>query len=149
MTAHVDPESVQLLRPEWPAPAKVHAAFTLRRGGVSRAPYDSLNLGAHVGDQPAAVAENRRRVRVQLRLPEEPAWIEQVHGIDVVDLDVLPQESRITADAAISRHAGRVCVVQAADCMPVLFAARDSSAVAAAHAGWRGLAAGVLDATVA
>jgi YfiH family protein len=112
---------------------------------VSAAPFDSLNVGTHVGDEAGAVAENRRRVRTQLRLPEEPAWIEQVHGIEVLDLDV---QRPGAADAAITRRAGAVCAVQVADCLPVLLAARDGSAIAAAHAGWRGLAAGVLEATV-
>jgi len=98
------------------------------------------------------VAENRRRVRAQLRLPEEPAWMAQVHGIDVLDLDALAHGGAargiVTADAAHTRRAGRICTVQVADCLPVLLAARDGSAVAAAHAGWRGLAAGVLEATV-
>jgi YfiH family protein len=143
---------LQVIAPDWPAPPAVSAAFTLRMGGVSAAPFDSLNVGAHVGDAGAAVTENRRRVRARLRLPVEPSWLEQVHGIEVADLDAAcgrasaPQR---TADAAIARAAGSVCVMQVADCMPVLFAARDGCAVAAAHAGWRGLAAGVLEATVA
>ncbi|HXY95482.1 MAG TPA: peptidoglycan editing factor PgeF [Steroidobacteraceae bacterium] len=138
----------QVLTPEWRAPRGVRAAFTLRGGGVSAAPFDSLNLGAHVGDSAAAVAENRRRVREGLSLPAEPAWLEQVHGTRVADLDAAP-ETRSAADAVITRTPGRVCAVQVADCMPVLIAARDASAVAVAHAGWRGLAAGVLEATVA
>ncbi len=139
----------QVLTPEWRAPRAVRAAFTLRSGGVSVAPFDSLNLGAHVGDSPAAVAENRRRVRDRLNLPAEPAWLEQVHGTRVADLDAPDEAGRAPADAVIARRAGRVCAVQVADCMPVLFAARDASAVAVAHAGWRGLAAGVLEETVA
>jgi polyphenol oxidase len=138
--------SIALIRPDWPAPARVRAAFTLRTGGVSRFPYDSLNLGARVGDDAESVRENRQRVRMQLQLPAEPAWLEQVHGTRIADLDcgdVSP------ADGLITRQAGRVCAVQVADCLPVLFAAHDGSAVAAAHAGWRGLAAGVLEATVA
>jgi YfiH family protein len=135
--------------PDWRAARAVRAAFTLRTGGVSAAPFDSLNLGAHVGDTPAAVAENRRRVRARLDLPAEPAWLEQVHGTGVADLDARGEGSRAPADAVITRRAGRVCAVQVADCMPVLLAARDASAVAVAHAGWRGLAAGVLEATVA
>jgi polyphenol oxidase len=143
--------AIQVLTPDWPAPQGVRAAFTLRVGGVSTAPFESLNVSAHVGDAAVAVAENRRRVRAQLQLPAEPAWIEQVHGTDVADLDVLGERStlQLTADAVVSRRGGRVCAVQVADCMPVLFAACDGSAVAAAHAGWRGLAAGVLEATVA
>jgi YfiH family protein len=149
MSAATYSECVQILTPEWPAPPEVHAAFTLRSGGVSAAPFDSLNLGAHVGDEAAAVAENRRRVRARLSLPEEPAWLEQVHGVEVLDLDAAPPAAGMpAADAIVSRRAGRVCVVQVADCLPVLLAARDGSAVAAAHAGWRGLAAGVLEATV-
>jgi YfiH family protein len=119
-------------------------------GGVSAAPFDSLNVGAHVGDAGAAVTENRRRVRAQLRLPAEPLWLEQVHGIEVADLDAARGGApHLTADAAIARRAASVCAIQVADCMPVLFAARDGCAVAAAHAGWRGLAAGVLEATLA
>ena len=151
MSANPDSEGVQILTPEWPAPPGVRAAFTLRSGGVSAPPFDLLNLGAHVGDEAQAVAENRRRVRTQLRLPEEPAWMEQVHGIDVLDLDALGPAvpaGIATADAALTRRSGRICTVQVADCLPVLLAARDGSAVAAAHAGWRGLAAGVLEATV-
>lgn len=138
---------LQRLTPEWDAPPSVRAAFTLRAGGVSRAPFDSLNLGAHVGDEPGAVVENRRRARAELALPGEPAWLEQVHGTRVADLDA--EAAPAAADAVMTRSSGRVCAVQVADCMPVLFAARDASAVAVAHAGWRGLAAGVLEATVA
>ncbi|HEV2229631.1 MAG TPA: peptidoglycan editing factor PgeF [Steroidobacteraceae bacterium] len=138
----------EVLTPEWPAPQTVRAAFTLRSGGVSAPPFDSLNLGAHVGDSPAAVAENRRRVRARLDLPAEPAWLEQVHGTRVADLDAAGGDGGSPADAVLTRRARRVCAVQVADCMPVLFAARDASAVAVAHAGWRGLAAGVLEATV-
>jgi polyphenol oxidase len=162
-----------MLLPDWGAPPSVRAAFTLRTGGVSVAPYDSLNLGAHVGDAPASVAENRRRVHAQLGLPAEPAWLQQVHGTEVADLDALvppdvapgrtgsagagaagraggeaASEAILRADSSVTRVPGRVCVIQVADCMPVLFAARDGSAVGAAHAGWRGLAGGVLEATV-
>jgi purine-nucleoside/S-methyl-5'-thioadenosine phosphorylase / adenosine deaminase len=135
------------IKPDWPAPPRIQAAMTLRTGGVSAAPFDALNMGIHVGDDPAAVAENRKRVRAALSLPSEPAWLSQVHGVSVADLDALSQPA-LRADAAVTREAGRVCVIQVADCMPVLFAARDGSAVGAAHAGWRGLAAGVLEATV-
>ncbi len=147
-----------LLVPDWAAPPGVRAAFTLRSGGVSRGSWGTLNLGAHVGDAPEAVRENRRRVRAGLDLAREPAWLGQVHGVEVADLDVLPAGSASEghpgahpprADAALTRQRGLACAVLVADCMPVLFAARDGSAVAAAHAGWRGLAAGVLEATVA
>jgi YfiH family protein len=142
---------IEVITPEWPAPPGVRAAFTLRSGGASAAPFATLNVGAHVGDDPKAVAENRRRLQCALRLPAEPTWMEQVHGIEVLDLDATPLHpgvSILTADAAFTRRAGQVCVVQVADCLPVLLAARDGSAVAALHAGWRGLAAGVLEATI-
>ena len=137
--------------PEWPAPAGIRAVFTLRTGGVSRTPFDTFNIGARVGDDPDAVARNRAGLRASLELPVEPAWLEQVHGNQVVDLDgqaALEPQSPRRGDAAVSRSPGRVCAIQVADCMPVLFAARDGSAVGAAHAGWRGLAGGVLEATV-
>ena len=153
MSAQSVGAGLPFLTPDWAAPRSVRAAFTLRRGGVSAAPFDSLNVAAHVGDDSQAVAENRRRLRDGLRLPQEPAWMEQVHRTEVLDLDLSDLAARaasssVAADAALTRRAGRVCVVQVADCLPVLFAARDGSAVAAAHAGWRGLAAGVLEATV-
>jgi polyphenol oxidase len=135
------------LVPQWPAPPGVHAAFTLRGGGVSAAPFDTLNLGTHVGDAPTAVAENRQRLRATLALPAEPTWLEQVHGARVLE----PGDAgggRTTADAIVVRARGIVAAVQVADCLAVLFAARDGCVVAAAHAGWRGLAAGVLEATV-
>jgi YfiH family protein len=134
------------LMPEWDVPGGVRAAFTLRSGGVSAPPFDTLNSAEHVGDREADVAENRRRIGSALALTCEPVWLEQVHGSTVLDLDRTPARRR--ADAAITRTAGRVCVVQVADCLPVLIAARDASAVAVAHAGWRGLAGGVLEATV-
>ena len=135
--------------PDWPAHAGVRAVFTLRTGGVSRPPFDSFNIGAHVGDEPRAVAENRAALRASLELPAEPAWLEQVHGHRVVDLDRHTSlESLGPADASVTRACGRICAIQVADCMPVLFATADGSGVGAAHAGWRGLAAGVLEATV-
>jgi YfiH family protein len=137
-----------LIVPDWPAPPGIRAAFTLRTGGVSRPPFDGCNIAAHVGDEPRAVAANRALLRASLDLPAEPAWLEQVHGCAVADLDQPAKPgSPGPADAAVARIAGRVCAIQVADCMPVLFAAADGSAVAAAHAGWRGLAGGVLEAT--
>lgn len=139
----------ELILPDWPAPAGVHAAFTLRAGGISRPPFDTWNIAAHVGDEPQAVAGNRARLRASLGLPVEPAWLEQVHGQRVVDLDRQTALGSLgPADATVTRTAGRVCAIQVADCMPVLFTAADGSAVGAAHAGWRGLAGGVLEATV-
>lgn len=132
--------------PDWPAPSTVRAAATLRSGGVSEGDFASLNLAVHVGDDPAAVAENRRRMREALRLPAEPAWLNQVHGIQVVEAGV--SATPPPADASVSRSANQVCVVMTADCLPVLFCDREGTRVAAAHAGWRGLVGGVLGATV-
>jgi YfiH family protein len=134
---------------EWRKPAGVHAAFTTRLGGVSVAPWDSFNVAAHVGDSPESVAANRKLLRDKLRLVAEPAWLNQVHGVDVVDLDDAPRsETPITGDASFTRAANRVCVIMVADCLPVLFASRDGQTIGAAHAGWRGLASGVLENTV-
>jgi YfiH family protein len=139
-------ESPEFLRPDWPAPAGVHAVMTTRRGGVSRGPYASLNLATHVGDEPASVAENRGRLHESLRLPAEPTWLEQVHGIGVA---VLPRRSAGPADAAVCFSRGVVCAVLVADCLPVVLASRAGDRAGIAHAGWRGLAAGVIEATVA
>jgi len=135
-----------LIIPEWPAPQRVRAACTTRIGGVSEGPWASLNMGRSGGDGSAAVSENRRRVFAALRLPAEPCWIRQVHGTRVARM---PGEAiEPEADASVATTPGTVCLVQAADCLPVLFCDDAGSAVAAAHAGWRGLAAGVLEATV-
>lgn len=137
--------SLPLLVPDWPAPARVRAAMTTREGGVSRGPYASLNLGRGAGDDPA-VDENRRRVFASLGVPAEPCWIRQVHGARVARM---PEEAgEPEADASYTTRPGVVCLVQAADCLPVLFCDEAASVVAAAHAGWRGLAAGVLENTV-
>lgn len=138
------------LCPEWPGtgvPAGVGAAMSLRAGGASAGPYESLNLGAAVGDDPAAVAANRARWAVAIGA--RPVWLRQVHGTRVLELTAAtPDAPEQPADAAWTRTAGVACTVQVADCLPVLFALADGSAVAAAHAGWRGLAAGVLEATL-
>ena len=137
---------IEIIQPQWSAPASVSACCTTRVGGVSQAPYDSLNLGLHVGDDAAAVAQNRARLAARLQLPAEPGWIRQVHGTRVVTL-----ESGETgeADAAITRQAGRVAVIMVADCLPILVCNRRGSEVAAIHAGWRGLQAGVVQSTLA
>ncbi len=140
--------SIGLLPVEWAAPPQVRAAFTLRSGGVSIAPWDSLNLGDHVEDSLAAVAENRRRMVEVLALPSAPLWLRQVHGAQVFDADQLAAAAT-PADAAITREPGRALAILVADCMPVLFASSKGDVIGAAHAGWRGLAAGVLEATVA
>ena len=131
------------LIPDWPAPARVKACVTTRAGGVSLAPFDSLNLGDHVGDDPVAVAENRRRLTDRFAIT--PAWLQQVHGIAVVEAD--PTQVA-TADASWTETPGIACVAMTADCLPVLFCNRAGTRVAAAHAGWRGLANGVLEATL-
>nr|WP_294863767.1 peptidoglycan editing factor PgeF [uncultured Pseudogulbenkiania sp.] len=133
------------LTADWPAPAKVKTLITTRKGGVSEAPYDSFNLGAHVGDLPEHVSLNRETLR--RFVPEEPAWLNQVHGTRVVnaaDVTETPPE----ADASVSRTPDAVCVIMTADCLPVLLTSRDGSVVGAAHAGWRGLCDGVIEATV-
>jgi polyphenol oxidase len=134
---------------DWHPPPGVHAVCSTRQGGVSQAPRDTLNLGDHVGDAPAAVAQNRQQLRTAARLPAEPRWLSQVHGTAVADLDLLAADAAPpVADAAIALGTGTVCAVLTADCLPVLLAASDGSAVGAAHAGWRGLAAGVIEFTV-
>jgi YfiH family protein len=144
---------VALLRPDWPAPTNVRSACALRGCGVSVGPYASLNLAAHVGDETRAVVENRRLLSTALTLPAEPLWLTQVHGVTVVDADVVGRletgKEAPIGDAAVTREPGRVLTVMVADCLPVLFCKRDGTAVAVAHAGWRGLSAGILEAAVA
>ncbi len=139
--------SIGWLQADWPAPPGVSVISTFRRGGVSAARFESLNLGDHVGDDPEAVAENRARLRREAQLPSEPCWLRQVHGVAVRNLDL--DEAPVAADAAFTRQSGRICAILAADCLPVLLAADSGELVAAAHAGWRGLAAGIIEASVA
>jgi len=147
MRAASAPSELGLIEPDWPAPTGVRACATTRAGGISAPPYAELNLAAHVGDVPAAVVANRQRLRQRLDLPEEPRWLEQVHGVHVVDA-ALVRRGVTAADGMYARQAGQVCVVLTADCVPALICDRDASVVAAVHAGWRGLAAGVLEAAV-
>lgn len=140
------------LRPEWPTPPSVRAAVTTRRiVGASKPPFESFNLGSRCGDEPAAVEANREALIDALALPSAPRWLRQVHGADVFDADgdASNGEPEPEADAAVTHRAGVVLAVLTADCLPVIFRADDGSAVGVAHAGWRGLAAGVLEATVA
>ena len=132
--------------PDWPAPPGVHAFVTTRAGGVSRSPYDSFNLGTHCGDDPAAVATNRAQLRACL--PTEPAWLRQVHGSAAVDAAWVAA-GEAAADASFTDRRGTVCAVLVADCMPVLRADRSGRVVAVAHAGWRGMSTGVIEAAVA
>lgn len=138
--------AIGFLVPDWPVPSRVRAAMTTRQGGVSAGPYASLNLAAHVGDDPLAVDENRRRIREALELPAEPRWLSQVHGHTVA---VPGLDEPGSADAMVVFQPGTVAAVLVADCLPVFLARRDGDRVGLAHAGWRGLAAGVVEATVA
>ncbi|WP_426688608.1 peptidoglycan editing factor PgeF [Rhodanobacter ginsengiterrae] len=135
--------------PDWPAPSQVHAAVTTRLGpGVSAPPFERFNLGLRSRDATDAVIANRSALQQALRLPAEPRWLHQVHGSEVAELGPLPSSNEPQADAAISHIPGTVLSILTADCLPVLFCAADGSEIGAAHAGWRGLAGGVLEATL-
>ena len=136
---------IEIVEPQWRAPATILACCSTRRGGVSQAPFDELNLGLHVGDRPDDVIENRRRLHEYLHLPAEPCWMKQTHGTNVVTLE---QDDNRDADAAITRQRGCIAVVMTADCLPILLCNRAGTEVAAIHAGWRGLQAGVIQSTV-
>lgn len=143
--------------PDWPAPANIRALSTLRYGfGASPAPFDQANLGLNCGDEAQVVLANRAELRRRAELPNEPCWLRQVHGTQVLRVQslspselTLPGEAQREADASVTSTAGCVLAILTADCLPVLFCSDDGSAIGAAHAGWRGLAAGVLEATVA
>lgn len=135
--------------PDWPAPCSVHAAITTRDGpGVSQSPFGRFNLGLRSGEDGPVVQTNRSTLRQSLALPAEPRWLRQVHGTVVADLGPLPSPDEPEADAAVSHLPGTVLAILTADCLPVLFCADDGSVIGAAHAGWRGLAAGVLEETI-
>ncbi len=136
---------MELIVPDWPAPASVRACSTTRDGGSSRGPFHSLNLGDHVGDDPAQVARNRQTLCTHLELPSQPAWLRQVHGRTIVPAG----SETCEADGAITDRPGAVCVVMTADCLPLLICDDLGTRVAAVHAGWRGLANGVVDSAVA
>lgn len=142
--------SIQLL--QWEAPRQIKAMITNRHGGFSQSPFDSLNLGLHVGDDPATVQKNRDALKAVL--PNEPIWLNQVHGTQVIDADASKESKDAcsdvpSADASVTTTPGRVLAIMTADCLPVLLASRDGKVVGVAHAGWRGLAAGVIEQTVA
>ena len=145
MSMRGDISLLGVIAPEWQVDVRIGALMSTRSGGVSGAPFDSLNLGRSAGDEPAAVNENRRRFATALG-GAQPVWMSQVHGVRVLRLPAGPGPHE--ADAAITTEPGVACTVMVADCLPVLFAAPEGRAVGAAHAGWRGLAAGVLEATV-
>ena len=136
----------QWLVAQWPAPARIKAIFTTRVGGVSKPPFDSLNLGRPSGDDARAVDENRARLRAALGA--EPVYLSQTHGVGSVELTQSEPPGAIEADACVSASAGVVCTIRVADCLPVLLAHTRAGVVAAAHAGWRGLAQGVLEANL-
>jgi YfiH family protein len=138
--------SIQLL--QWGAPEQIKTMITNRHGGLSQAPFDSLNLGLHVGDDSVAVQKNREALKVVL--PNEPIWLNQVHGTQVIDADIRNACLDVpSADASVTSTPGQVLAIMTADCLPVLLASSDGKVVGAAHAGWRGLAAGVIEQTVA
>ena len=151
------PAPVPLLAADWPAPPGVQAGTTLRYGaGGSVPPFDQFNMGnryAADGDDPAQVQRNRDLLQAGLALPSAPHWLRQVHGTTVLRFDAAPTaqgvETEPTADAAVTSVPGVVLAILTADCLPVVLAARDGSEIGAAHAGWRGLADGMLEATVA
>jgi YfiH family protein len=133
------------IKPEWSAPACVKVVSTLRQGGFSQAPYDSFNLAEHVGDEQACVFRNRQLLKQAYSLPAEPNWLEQTHSTRVVNLE---NDTSRSADAAITRRMNTVAVVMTADCLPVLLCNRAGTEVAVIHAGWRGLADGVIQETL-
>ncbi|WP_019531153.1 peptidoglycan editing factor PgeF [Dasania marina] len=132
------------IKPDWPAPDNVVAWASTRQGGVSLPPYSSLNPAAHVGDAAASVQRNRQIISQQCRLPAEPAWLKQTHSTDIVELP----SAQLDADGATTTAANCVCVVQTADCLPLLLCDQAGQQVAAIHAGWRGLAAGIVEQAV-
>lgn len=136
------------IEPQWPAASNVRAISTIRQGGVSQSPWESMNLGDHVNDDPRHVAENRRRLKQLAGLPHEPQWLTQVHGCAVIDASGFHPSQVYEADAAYSNTANTLCAVMTADCLPVLFVDPSGREVAAAHAGWRGLVGGVLEQAV-
>jgi len=140
--------SIEMIQPDWQVPPHVRALTSTRAGGTSTGEFSSLNLGDHVGDEPACVAANRARLREQFQLPAEPSWLAQVHGSDVVVASGVGGGGPCMADASVAALPGQVCAVMTADCLPVLCCDDEGQVVAAAHAGWRGLLKGVLEATV-
>jgi YfiH family protein len=135
------------LLPNWDAPQNIRAIMTTRQGGFSQHPFDSMNLGDHVDDDPNVVKQNRTHLKERLSLPNDPLWLTQTHGVTVANADN-KHSTIIAADASVAHKAGAVCAVMTADCLPVLFCNRQGTSIAAAHAGWRGLHAGILEQTV-
>lgn len=134
------------ITPDWPAPANIQACTTLRQGGISEAPYDSFNLGDHVGDNPKHVEANRLLLKNSLNLPDEPVWLKQTHS--TIALPAISNTRGKECDATFAHHSQQVCVVMTADCLPILLCNKDGTHVAAIHAGWRGLADGIIEKTL-
>ncbi|GIU33711.1 peptidoglycan editing factor PgeF [Shewanella schlegeliana] len=137
--------TAKIENPAWFIPSGVNLAFSTRKGGCSLPPFSSLNLGLHVGDDPQKVLANRQHIEKQLSLPAKPAWLEQIHSIDVIDADNTQVHH---ADGSYTRSLDQVCVVMTADCLPVLLCDEQGTEVAAVHAGWRGLCDGIIEAAV-
>ncbi len=134
----------QIIMPGWTVADKIQSLSTTRKGGVSQSPYDQLNLATHVNDNPADVKENRRRLKAHCTLPDEPGWLEQTHSDKVVHLTPQNFKQPLTADASYTTDKNIICSVMTADCVPVLFCNKQATWVAAAHAGWKGIANGIL-----
>ena len=139
---------MKLIKPNWSAPSQVHSLISTRLGGVSKPPYDALNLGVHVGDSAELVAQNRNLLR--MHLPSDPIWLNQIHStiVSTPDQRIKGGKQPIVADAIITAAPNEVLTIMTADCLPVLFTANDGSIIGAAHAGWKGLCAGILENTV-
>lgn len=133
-----------IILPDWPAPQHIKALTTTRFGGVSQKPYQDFNLGAHVGDNPLAVAQNRQILREQLSLRNEPLWLNQVHGNEIIQADIT-EKTTPTADGSFTQKPNVVCTIMTADCLPILLCDRAGKQVAAIHGGWRSLAADIID----
>ena len=136
----------QLIFADWNAPSTVVALSTTRKGGISAAPYASFNVGTHVGDDPAHVDANRAILQRELPPNLRWQWLDQVHGTDV--LEVVETGSALTADGLLTREKNLICCVQTADCLPIFVAAIDGSEIAMTHAGWKGLASGIIENTI-
>lgn len=138
--------SNSIIIPDWPAPANIRALSTTRQGGVSQSPFDSFNLGGHVSDERHSVDQNRAQLTIQAQLPEPPRWLNQVHGHHVINSQ--DWQLDIKADAIFSHQKEHVCTIMTADCLPILLCNQQGDTVAAIHAGWRSLAAGIIEQTI-
>lgn len=138
------PKNCSWITPQWPAPRQVKALTTVRQGGYSIAPYDSFNLALHVGDDPKAVLANRELLKLKANVPNEPCWLTQVHSTNVVELSTV-NSFPVEADASVTFQLNQICVVLSGDCLPILWCNKKGTCVGAIHAGWKGLAAGIIE----